>query len=94
MKPIMVSAMLYGLVSAACLTGCADRSGNHQATTTEQSGSAMPSTHSAPAIKRYEATGTSQQKADASRRNTPDATQRDSDTNPGVENEYDVDTSE
>jgi hypothetical protein len=94
MKPVVVSAILYGLVGAACLTGCADHPGNHQAVRAEQSGSAMPSTLSAPAVKHHEVNAAGSQKAETSRRNPPGAIQGETDTNPSVENEYDVDTSE
>jgi hypothetical protein len=69
MKPVVVSAILYGLVGAACLTGCADHPGNHQAVRAEQSGSAMPSTLSDPAVKHHEVNAAGSQKTETSRRN-------------------------
>lgn len=93
-NPTMMNAVLAGLLSAASLTALADPPRKHSAISTEQTSSPLFSTHPTPANNKDDAGRPKGKNADEPRQTSPSSAQPENDGSPGVDNEYDVDTSE
>lgn len=77
MKPTLMSIVIAGLLSAACMTTLADPPRKHHGTmsTTSESGSALPSTDSASAIPQDEVADTDDESAEATTKISTDSSQ-------------------